>query len=399
MPSKLSYIFLFGVAVSILPKVIDSGVIPPAVIASLISGGGGGGGGGGASHDEKCKVPANITGTNYVVLQKPNATAGLEYYLLKIKVVCDVGYALDSGKDHDTYTCVEGDIVNWPVCEIKTCGRTYLDIPRTSSDRKPHLLGVFPWKVEIYSTDQVPHKLVCGGTLVSLSAVVTAANCFFEDSPWHSSRFIVAAGKEHMKWESIMQPQEQRATIEKIEYPAHFFGKWGYYQENIAVAFLQKEFTYTTAVRPICLDFKPKFANKQLKDGNTGIIIHWDIDNDAQVINNLPYKLREVCEENSFANEYIYFSRDKICAGEQYSLGLCNIDTGGGYVFADNKNGTLQYYLRGVVNFMGSKYDDSVHKKGSVTCAVFKRLFITDISAHEYFLVNTLNTSFSNKTA
>lgn len=111
--------------------------------------------------------------------------------------------------------------------------------------------GQFPWHAALYLSEIGSLKYICGGSLVSMSSIVSAAHCVTHQKSKraiNTEKLLVYLGKQNLqKWTGIEQDAKVAEIIVNPEYnPESFFG-------DIAVLKLKEVLTRTNYVRPVCV--------------------------------------------------------------------------------------------------------------------------------------------------
>lgn len=134
--------------------------------------------------------------------------------------------------------------------------------------------GDWPWHSAIYHTDEneLAQSYKCGGTLISSTAVLTAAHCLYDfGRPIIAERVIVHTGKYDLAL----------ASMNTQQFKAHrLFIHDGYKQnkllDDIALVRLATEATFTAYVKPICLWDARRWALSEVVN-KTGIVVGWGL--------------------------------------------------------------------------------------------------------------------------
>lgn len=144
--------------------------------------------------------------------------------------------------------------------------------------------GQFPWHAAIYLSDIGSLKYICGGSLVSMSAVVTAAHCVTLSKSKRlvsTEKLLVYLGKQNLqKWTGNEQDAKISEIIVNNEYnPESFFS-------DIAILKLKDTLTRSNYVRPVCI---------------------WTFDNDLRVIVNKHGLVPGWYDDSIVINISVYF--------------------------------------------------------------------------------------------
>ncbi|KAF2893179.1 hypothetical protein ILUMI_12995 [Ignelater luminosus] len=249
--------------------------------------------------------------------------------------------------------CIDG---SWdrtfPQC-LPVCG---LKRPRGIPDPVDSNLvrrGDFPWHVGIY--DAKTKSNICGGTLISLRAVVSAAYCFSNLSNgrmYPKENYLVATGKYFLEYHDNRDEDVKYSGVNDIFFPMEYKGEISQYESDIAVVILNTALTPTTSVQPICVDWASKFEYQQISGNNSGLVVGSDltesIDSSKEfkelAISVLPF---EQCFEQVPKDFQRFLTHDKICSELSSSGQSIREGYGGGGLVQYINN---RYYLRGIVS-------------------------------------------------
>lgn len=111
--------------------------------------------------------------------------------------------------------------------------------------------GNFPWHAALYFSEIGSLKYICGGSLISMSSVLTAAHCITKSKSKlaiNSDSLLVYLGKHNLqKWTGQEQDGKVVDIIVNDEYdPERFYS-------DIAILKMKDPFRKTNYVRPVCL--------------------------------------------------------------------------------------------------------------------------------------------------
>uniref|UniRef100_A0A182JJF3 Peptidase S1 domain-containing protein n=1 Tax=Anopheles atroparvus TaxID=41427 RepID=A0A182JJF3_ANOAO len=214
--------------------------------------------------------------------------------------------------------------------------------------------GQFPWHGALYRSLVTQLKYLCGATLISRRASVTAAHCVTLANTNRTvdvDSLLVYFGKIELdKWNG----PEQDAKISSIYIPEEYNPQRFY--QDIALLLLKDDVKYSSVVRPICLwnydtDYKG-LINK------VGLIPGWGYNDRGLVSSRLSYaQMPVVSHETCIWSNRNFFSRvtsdTSFCAGFKNGTSVCNGDSGGGMVFKISN----RWYLRGIVSVSAALQD------------------------------------------
>ncbi|XP_058130751.1 uncharacterized protein LOC131284381 [Anopheles ziemanni] len=240
--------------------------------------------------------------------------------------------------------------------------------------------GQFPWHGALYRSRVTQLKYLCGATLISRRASVTAAHCVTlanTNRPVDVDSLLVYFGKIELdKWNG----PEQDAKISAIHIPSEYNHERFY--QDIALLVLKDDVKYSSVVRPICLwsydtDYK-SLINK------VGLIPGWGYNDRGLVSSRLSYaQMPVVSHETCIWSNRNFFSRvtsdTSFCAGFKNGTSVCNGDSGGGMVFKISN----RWYLRGIVSVSAALQD-------LLRCNVEHYVVFTDASKFTTWIKNIL---------
>ncbi|XP_072946386.1 elastase-1-like [Epargyreus clarus] len=225
--------------------------------------------------------------------------------------------------------------------------------------------GDWPWHVAIYKRNNANIKYICGGTLISKTAVLTAAHCVtIRGNPVAPELLSVILGKYNLIGGDLeTQEREVHSVIAHENFdPKH------YLENDIALLKLKSEATYNDYVQPACIWYNQ--AQERLPSGDVlGSVVGWGFDQtdslSSQLRQTFMPKIRDVtCIR---MNPLFYgnaLNDKKFCAGYANGTSACNGDSGGGFVVfvPDEARDTSpkaqgSWYVRGIVSLTVSRKD------------------------------------------
>lgn len=124
-------------------------------------------------------------------------------------------------------------------------------------------ISMAPWHVAIYENQSTQYQQICGGSIISVTAILSAAHCFWNedsDSVKASSLFAVVAGKTLRDYGTV-EPSTQILSVDTIEVTQGYSGRISLYAGDIAVLKLRSPIIYDINIVPICIPTET-FADK-----------------------------------------------------------------------------------------------------------------------------------------
>ncbi|KAG6460407.1 hypothetical protein O3G_MSEX011969 [Manduca sexta] len=260
-------------------------------------------------------------------------------------------------------------------------GRTYG--PKISKGYRIHM-SMAPWHAGLYTKTSTPYKQICGGTVIAKNVVVTAAHCVTVDRVvLPASQFAVGAGKVYRPWNDTHDVGAQKSDVKDIKVPPRYQGVVTNFQHDIALLILTTEFTYNEHVKPACLNFDAVHDAEQLREGQSGKVMGWDLTGEnsaaSQVLQGatLPNVAIDKCIDQSPVSFRSFITGDKICAGYNNGTAVCRGDSGGGLIFTAIMNSQLATILRGIV---------STSPATENLCNIYTWATFTHLLPHEHFV-------------
>uniref|UniRef100_A0A182PZT8 Peptidase S1 domain-containing protein n=1 Tax=Anopheles farauti TaxID=69004 RepID=A0A182PZT8_9DIPT len=214
--------------------------------------------------------------------------------------------------------------------------------------------GQFPWHGALYRSTVTELKYLCGATLISHRATITAAHCVTlekSSKPVDAGSLLLYFGKIDLgKWNG----PEEDAQIRAIHIPPQY--QHERFFNDIALLVLKEDVKYSNFVRPVCLwsfddDYK-SLINK------VGHVPGWGYNEHGLVSSRLSFaQMPVVAHETCIWSNRDFFSKvtsdTSFCAGFKNGTSVCNGDSGGGMVFKHNN----LWYLRGIVSVSAALQD------------------------------------------
>ncbi|XP_075219545.1 uncharacterized protein LOC142323596 [Lycorma delicatula] len=231
--------------------------------------------------------------------------------------------------------------------------------------------GQWPWHIALYKIEGIHLTYVCGGTLVTETAVITAAHCVTKkilDRPVDPDTLVVYLGKYHLYQFSDDGGVQNKQVKDVHVYPGYNSSN---YLGDIAILILSSAVEYTPYVRPCCLwKFDQSVVDEE------GTVVGWGFDENNKVTEELKMaKMPIVSQETciwSYPDFFKQYTSDKtFCAGFRRGTTVCNGDSGGGMVFKQNS----RWYLRGLVSI-------TVAREGLRVCDTKHYVVFTDTAKY-----------------
>ncbi|XP_044735712.1 modular serine protease-like [Chrysoperla carnea] len=217
------------------------------------------------------------------------------------------------------------------------------------------MVGEYPWHVGVYLKRTVQNRVaytqVCGGSIVTTTAVISAAHCFENRDP---KNYAVAAGKYYRSWNDARDSLAQPRQVAKLFIPDHYKGLSHNYANDIALMIVDKPFEFSNVVSPVCVDWSGTTTERKLLlNKATGYVAGWGLveelgDNSIELKHiQLQYVPYERCYNKSVEDfRPIVGLVDKFCAGREDGQNVCEGDSGGGLTFQLEE----LFYLMGIVS-------------------------------------------------
>ncbi|XP_070491941.1 serine protease gd-like isoform X2 [Chironomus tepperi] len=266
------------------------------------------------------------------------------------------------------------------------CGLPFQKLPESTGlviNGKPAKKGQFPWLAAYYHNGVRESGFICGGSLVSSKAIITAAHCihYKNDAPKSVEEALFYIGKFFI---SSLENEKDFIVSPAKRFILH--PEWNAYSDSfdadIAIVILSRTIQFTNFVKPICI----WTATNDYKDliGYYGIVAGYgktsriDTPSDRPFWTALPVVDEATCLRSNSDFRKITSSRT-FCVGSRDGRGPCNGDSGGGFVVRYNN----KWYLRGIVS-------SSLQDKDLFTCDTKNFAVFTDIAAYRDWIIQYL---------
>ncbi|KAJ0178697.1 hypothetical protein K1T71_005472 [Dendrolimus kikuchii] len=261
------------------------------------------------------------------------------------------------------------------------CGRRAIEnteVTFVGADARP---GDWPWHVALM-TKEINYK--CGGTIISMTAVLTPSYCtFISDLKLNPENITVIAGVTNFKYLLNDSAIQTRLAQKIIRHPDTMDQNYFVHLTIIKVS----PFKFTNFVQPICL-WAP-INDKSNLIGKQGVTVGFGNNENGTSSKTLRSTYTTVhndgpCQSVNSNGNYTFCSSKEPTTGNIPTTG----DGGGGYVVEsvqpDNK---ISWYLRGVFTVCGAKEG---------TCDPNSYISYTDVGTHYHWIYNTLKSAPSD---
>lgn len=183
--------------------------------------------------------------------------------------------------------------------------------------------GQFPWHSAIYLSDIGQLKYICGGSLISMSAIVTAAHCVTHaktSRAINSDNLLIYLGKNNLqKWTGPEQDAKVAEIVVHPEYDSERF------YSDLAVLKLKDSVTRSNYIRPVCLwSFD---SDLKMIVGKHGSIPGWGYNENGLVSEELTFiRMPIVTHETCIWSNRDFFS--KVTSDKAFCAGFRNGSSG-----------------------------------------------------------------------
>lgn len=183
--------------------------------------------------------------------------------------------------------------------------------------------GQFPWHSAIYLSDVGQLKYICGGSLVSMSAIITAAHCVTHaktSRAINNNNLLIYLGKNNLqKWTGPEQDAKVAEIVVHPEYDSERF------YSDLAVLKLKDSVTRSNFIRPVCLwNFD---SDLKMIVGKLGSIPGWGYNENGLVSEDLTFiRMPIVTHETCIWSNRDFFS--KVTSDKSFCAGFRNGSSG-----------------------------------------------------------------------
>jgi secreted trypsin-like serine protease len=240
---------------------------------------------------------------------------------------------------------------------------------------EPYSRGQWPWLIAVHTQVGAQVYFRCGATLISKTAAITAAHCFFSNNlgrRLNVDEIYLAIGRYNI--EKFIEPKTQILSPSKvIAHESYDFQKLKNgdtpKDADIGIMILERAIEFNEFVKPVCLDRSPHPSTAQ-----TGVVAGWGL-NENRTVSKTPSQVTVtlVSELDCLKEDSVYWhltSNRTFCAGDKRGRGPCTGDSGGGLVVEHNG----RWMLRGVVSAAVLDHTKS--------CDVHKYAIYTDVNKY-----------------
>ncbi|XP_059621710.1 modular serine protease-like [Phlebotomus argentipes] len=219
-----------------------------------------------------------------------------------------------------------------------------------------------PWQAAIFERISGRFIQICGGSIITPTAVVSAAHCFWDRSKGKkrdANDYQVAVGKTYRDYYLKEVTEAQFFNVSLINTVREYNDQGGLYTGDIAIVELSGSIEFGSYIKPICLIPTALGNDKYVLSGDLGRVAGWGMTQTgdySSVLKTLDLYTVDyaTCRANSTDAFKDFITFDKFCAGNPRNSNVCSGDSGGGFMMPMNQtvNGRLRqvFYLRGIVS-------------------------------------------------
>ncbi|KAJ9583785.1 hypothetical protein L9F63_021875 [Diploptera punctata] len=326
----------------------------------------------------RCRLPQSPPHGHYVAEKCHNCT-----HDQVLKYFCDDNYVLQGSSLTSCHNSTW--MPETPTC-IPECGKiTEEAVPLVVNGHETKY-GTWPWQAALFYLQNGNWTFWCGGSLINEYAVITAAHCTWS---LNAGELTVILGKYYADYERN-DNLTQIKTIKEIVMLAAYQDKTGNYGSDLAVLILSSRVEFSSAVRPVCIDWELDYIDQDLSEGSVGTVAGWGV-NENDTFSDKLYKVQlpvvpdQTCITQQSRDFKKYITYTTFCAGYNNGTGVCNGDSGGGLMFSHNGTWTLQ----GVVSV-------SPRRRGTSFCDPTKYTIFTKVAMYAKWIKYVLDSNHIN---
>lgn len=203
-------------------------------------------------------------------------------------------------------------------------------------------------KVAVFSRQSGQAMFLCGGALISRTAVITAAHCIHDENLATAilPRDLTVLLGAHNLGDPIEHGRVS-SGVRKIKVHPAWLPQNSNSNNDLAILELVDEVHFNRMIRPVCL---PNELDQNIVASLKLVAAGWGIQNKtiSKTPRKVDFKLVDIslCSRNDDESEENVLSKS-FCAKVQGQPGTCGIDNGSGiYQLIDGK-----HYLKGIMSF------------------------------------------------
>jgi len=228
---------------------------------------------------------------------------------------------------------------------VKSCGITTRQDTRIVGGTAVTALGIYPWQARLFfSFEGDDGEVLCGGTIISDTWIMTAAHCVRDDKT--NKKLIKVA----VQLGSLQQEDDPSAEVKQSMSPPEVKQHESYDKDglknDIALVKLASTVTWTKNVRPACLPCSSAtidLKDKTLSLAGWGLTANGGSTSPVLLSVQIPVVTKEACQTT-----WPTVNDNQLCLGGKNSgKNSCEGDSGGGAIY---KKGNVNYVV-GIVSF------------------------------------------------